>query len=409
MIASQRFPKHEIIEVTRTSEEIRKFRKYLNFIELEKIRQEESSPKSPKAHQTELKLEPTEWQFPSSTKVAWKYTDVRFILVSNISSELTRQVASRVAEIFKLYEHCFKPEPNVRHKVPIYLFHSSEEYRQASVNSNLVEGKSAALSFYWPEKNHLLVACELPLYKEEVAKIKQYQDELHRETEKQNNKIFGLAKEVEDKKKVASSEPEKKQFKAWLKKQIEIRKKYTKELEKLKEKIAFCEYRQKVALDRVSGETLSALYNAAFYAFCQNFLSPEIKNAPSWLRDGLAQFFEAASLEGNSLVIHTSDSKRIRMIKQVIGEGKTIPLSQFLVAGSKGPISTDGNLSIYYLESWAIVSYLAKSYDLLQGNFLADYAKEIGKRTAPDIAFQKLTQKTLGDFEKAWKEAMSKD
>lgn len=168
-------------------------------------------------------------------------------------------------------------------------------------------------------------------------------------------------------------------------------------------------------LEQYAGILISILYHEAFHAFLYNFLFSEeqVKFVPLWLHEGLAQFFENSFLEGDAFLIGQMDTKSVGLFKKFIQERKTIPLASFLVAESSEFIVKDQkdieNSSIHYLQSWAIVHYLAQNYNLRKGNFFLDYVHDLSQGVSPLVAFQNLIQQPLDSFDESWKSALLKE
>lgn len=411
IVAKQKIERSKIANIERIADDVRKFR--LNMVK--------KSKKSGREQYRSVKLRQIAWEFSSGSK-GWEYGDDLFVLDSNADQEFVKHVATRVREIFNAYQQFFAVTRNVERKLKIFIFNSSGEYQAA------IGGQIKNPAFYWPEKNYIVAGCDLYQYRQEVAQIRSYHDSIKTEIARRKKEIADFEQKMRSAKREEHSKLDKalksgqiqkscydnayRSIREWEEQQNSALREYQKQLRALEDQILNADYQNMKLIDKYAGDMLKLLYHEAFHAFLRNFLfaEHEARMVPLWLNEGMAQFFENAFLEGNTLLIGNMDSQRIGLLKGYIRDGKVIPMSQFLVADSSQFLVRDmtdlENSTIHYLQSWAIVYFLSKRYDLSQGNFFAGYVQELSAKADPVQAFCKLTQQTVTDFDRAWQQDM---
>lgn len=416
MAAKQTIEKSQIQNIERISDEIREAR-------LKIAQSEKANEQKEKKTISDMALKSIPWAFSSGK--GWEYTDKRFILFSNAEKGFVQEIAFRLSKIFEAYEDFFQVQRNPEGKVKIYLFGSMREYY------GLLGGQILNPALYSPSKNYILAGCDLQKYQEEVNLIKKYHSELKEQIRKQEEKIQAIKEKIELHKREMykkleyayknnnicqkAYEENYHKIKEWEAEERKVLRSYEVILQEWVEKSYFYDYRNKKMLEQYAGILISILYHEAFHAFLYNFLFSEeqVKFVPLWLHEGLAQFFENSFLEGDAFLIGQMDTKSVGLFKKFIQERKTIPLASFLVAESSEFIVKDQkdieNSSIHYLQSWAIVHYLAQNYNLRKGNFFLDYVHDLSQGVSPLVAFQNLIQQPLDSFDESWKSALLKE
>jgi hypothetical protein len=411
IVARQKIEQSKIAKIERIADDIRKFR--LNMIK--------KSKKSSREEYKNIRLRSIFWEFNPNSK-GWEYGDDLFVLQSNADQDFVKQVVVRVREIFQAYQQLFVVTRNVERKLKIFIFNSSREYQAA------IGGQIMNPAFYWPEKNYIVAGCDLQQYREEVAKIRSQHEAVkaqiahHKKEMEKFEQNMRKAKREEHAKldkalkagQIAEScyDNAYRAIREWEEKQNEALREYQKQLRTLEDQIRSADYQNMKTVDKYAGTMLKILYHEAFHAFLQNFLFAEHASrfVPLWLNEGMAQFFENAFIEGNSLIIGNMDSQRTSLLKNYIRDSKTIPLQQFLMAESDQFLVRDlndlENSNIHYLQSWALVYYLSKRYDLSQGNFFAGYVQELAAKADPLEAFARLIQEPLATVDAAWQQEL---
>ena len=416
MIASHSLKRNKIKKMERIPDHIREFR--LDTIKNQKMRKAKTR-KSIAA----IPLTSIRWEFPGGGS-GWKYSDKRFEFYANTSDDFTKEIIFRTMQIFQGYERFFHVERNMQGKIKIYLFNSMREYYQAT------GGEIMNPAFYMPAKNYIVAGCDLHLYTRAVNEVKGHHSKVREQLAAQGQKIRQIREKiVKEKRRVHKKLDDAmrngsidrhrynnayRHIRLWEEEQNRVLNHYRNIFRKLKDKLYFYDYQNKKMLDRFAGNMIATLYHESFHAFLQNFLfsQKQVKSVPLWLNEGLAQFFENSFMQGRTLLIGQMEARRRKLLQQYIRASKTIPIERFLQSDSREFIVQDirnlENSTIHYLQSWALVYYLAQKYDLTKTNFFASYVKDLWRGTPATTAFQRLINKPLKQFDKEWKDALIK-
>jgi hypothetical protein len=106
-------------------------------------------------------------------------------------------------------------------------------------------------------------------------------------------------------------------------------------------------------------DTLATLQHEGFHQFAWARLSRDL---PTWLNEGLAQYFEDAPLVNGKLVTGTLDGTRLLRIQQALNHQRAMPMEQLLTLEANhwgDALHKDLTHSgLLYAQSWSVVYFL---------------------------------------------------
>jgi Tfp pilus assembly protein PilF len=110
-------------------------------------------------------------------------------------------------------------------------------------------------------------------------------------------------------------------------------------------------------------------YNVVYHEYVHTLLHSNFRWLPTWLDEGLADFYGSTRFEGKKSYIG-APSARVNMLKN----RAMIPLETLLVVNPWSYFRGDENqISTFYVESWALVHYLVFGADMELGKKLSRF------------------------------------
>ncbi|MDQ1405598.1 MAG: hypothetical protein QOG55_1227 [Acidobacteriaceae bacterium] len=110
-------------------------------------------------------------------------------------------------------------------------------------------------------------------------------------------------------------------------------------------------------------------YNVVYHEYVHTLLHSNVRWLPTWLDEGLADFYGSTRFEGKKSYIG-APSARVSMLKN----RAMIPLETLLVVNPWSYFRGDENqISTFYVESWALVHYLVFGADMELGKKLSRF------------------------------------
>lgn len=161
-----------------------------------------------------------------------------------------------------------------------------------------------------------------------------------------------------------------------------------------------------IALARQNQRLFETLYHEAFHAFASTYLwdGSGKKEFPRWLHEGMASYFESAATEGPILVHGAPHPAFLAVLREKLALRTMLPTQKILLGGSEEFILTHlagiAKQTQFYAQSWAIANYLAAHVSKEQ---LEEYVADVMSGKDPVAAFERLTGKSIADFEVALK------
>lgn len=349
-----------------------------------------------------------------------RFAGKRFELLSSAEEDFTKRAIYRLERIFEAYEDYFPVTRSQEAKIKIALFGDMASYQQA------VGFKLQNPAVYIPSKNLVLAGADLAAYKAKVAAVRDKHRALRDRAKAARKEIARQDRFIDDEvrkheKQVnallrnkqlsrAEAKAHLKKVSDWEDKNRAVLKQRRRDLEKMEADIRKINAHNHAFLNRYSGRLMQTLYHEAFHAFVDNFLFTKetSEKVPHWLHEGLAQFFESSFIEGDTLRIGALDETRVRVLRKIVGEGRALPLTELLAAGSKEFLVESGHPADVadstraYVQSWALVYFLAHKFDLRRDSIFDVYIRELNAGKSHQAAFEAMTRMSLADAEKGW-------
>ena len=141
--------------------------------------------------------------------------------------------------------------------------------------------------------------------------------------------------------------------------------------------------------DRPRSQTLRTLQHEGFHQFAWHHLG---RNLPTWLNEGLAQYFEDAVILESGMKLGLANPQRLALVRDALAFNYALPLPELCQLDHhewSHTLSTNASRSeLLYGQAWSLVFYLIHGDD---GRYLPAferYLRMLGTGKPPDDAFQ---------------------
>lgn len=106
-------------------------------------------------------------------------------------------------------------------------------------------------------------------------------------------------------------------------------------------------------------QTLRTLQHEGFHQFAWNYLGP---NLPTWMNEGLAQYFEDAVILEHGMELGLGDPKRIALVRDALQYKWAVDMEELLSLNNQqwtASLRTNGSRSeLLYAQAWSMVYYM---------------------------------------------------
>ena len=103
---------------------------------------------------------------------------------------------------------------------------------------------------------------------------------------------------------------------------------------------------------RVFPETLTSV---VYHELTHYFLARGLVSRPTWLNEGLAEYFSTAEIRDDEISLGALSLDRLQLLKT----NRMLPLKDFFAVDSSSPYYNESSkASVYYAQAWALVHYL---------------------------------------------------
>jgi hypothetical protein len=116
-------------------------------------------------------------------------------------------------------------------------------------------------------------------------------------------------------------------------------------------------------------------------------------NAPIWMHEGMATYFECSKFDGRDLKIGLKNKLRLGTIQGSIQNGTYAPLSEFIAGKGGDP----------YSQGWSLVYYLIHAHNGRYARCFDRYLRKVGSQMEPKHFMKAFGVKDLDAFEDDWK------
>jgi hypothetical protein len=323
-----------------------------------------------------------------------------FSMLSTADQRTTRRSIVRIEQTFRAYRQILPPRIARFSSFQIYLFGSAAEYRAALARWG-VELQHPA--FYSPERNVIVAGTDLDRFSAELAKSVE-------ENERTRRQLRGLKASHEQTLAQVSSDMKQAGFTADdIESEIRSRRSAWKQQQaKVEEEIDQVERKNAARFDEVARSMFHRLNHEAFHAYLENYVYPHDDfQVPHWLNEGLAQVFENAQLDADTLRVDAPARDLLPRLqadlkgKQPLSLAELLSSDESLIAAHRNNDATRRR----YLYAWGLAHYLAFHRSGLGTKEFESYiAKE--DPASPIARFERWVGLPLAEFEQQWRKEM---
>ncbi|MGH9575758.1 MAG: tetratricopeptide repeat protein [Candidatus Acidiferrales bacterium] len=134
-------------------------------------------------------------------------------------------------------------------------------------------------------------------------------------------------------------------------------------------------------------------YETIYHEYYHSQTAPYYPDMPTWLSEGLADFFGHSRIEGKTAIVGEAAPELLYQLSH----GRMIPLDAlFRVDRSSPYYNEDSKVTMFYAESWALVHYLLIGDNQAHRAMLTTYLAALDAGAKPDDG----AAKTFGDLKK---------
>ena len=127
-------------------------------------------------------------------------------------------------------------------------------------------------------------------------------------------------------------------------------------------------------------------FKTVYHEYYHSLTMPYFPNLPTWLAEGLADFFGNTEISGNSAKMGKADPTLILELRQQ----KLIPLDVLFKVTTSSPYYNEQNkTSVFYAESWALTHYLLIGDNQSHRQSLVDFASAVARGESTNEAVAK--------------------
>ncbi len=326
----------------------------------------------------------------------WIYVGPWFRLESTTDDEMTRRSIVRIEQIFRAYRQILPPRVQPKGQLLIELFGTMEDYRQHVHQSGL---EIAHPAFYASSENRMLAGSDLNAYAQRLARAREHHAQVRREYRSLHQAFPARLSSVLDELRRNGYSEEEIELESRLRRSV-----WQREYETALARIETVERQNQARFAEVTRQMFALLYHEAFHAYVQNYVYPHPQQQlPRWLNEGLAQIFETAQLDGDTLRIDAPDSQRLRPLQQDLRGPHPLTIAEVLQAPDDRFL--DHMAQRHYLYAWGLAYYVTYEGNLLDAQRLDQYVSN-PENFGPVARFTRMTGTPLSSFETTWRKVM---
>lgn len=134
-------------------------------------------------------------------------------------------------------------------------------------------------------------------------------------------------------------------------------------------------------------------YETIYHEYYHSLTMPYAPNTPTWLSEGLADFFGNSEIDGKTAIMGQASGP---LLYQLQGQ-RLLPLGTLFQVNQSSPYyNEDSKVTLFYAESWALVHYLMIGDNQAHKGMLTAYLNALGNGATEEAA---VTQ-AFGDLNK---------
>lgn len=322
-----------------------------------------------------------------------------FTMLSAADEQTTRRCIVRVEQTFRAFRQLLPPRIRRAASFQIVLYGSSSEYR-AALERWQVEIEHPA--FYSPERNVIVAGTDLDRFAVELAKSLEENEKTRKQLLSLRSAHDELLAQVAAEMKQNGFSPDAIELEigsrraAWKKQQAALET----EIDRVKRLNAG-------KFDEVSRAMFRRLNHEAFHAYLENYVYPHDEfDMPRWLNEGLAQVFEHAQLDADTLRVDAPARELLPKLQADL-KSQPLPLKELLSSDESLASAHSNNETTRrrYLYAWGLAYYLAFHRSGLGSQEFEAYIAKDG-RGSPIARFERYVGLPLAEFEQQWRKEM---
>jgi hypothetical protein len=323
-----------------------------------------------------------------------------FTMISAADEQTTRRCIVRIEQTFRAYRQVLPPRIKRAVSFQIVLYGSSSEYR-AALDRWQVEIEHPA--FYSPERNVIVAGTDLDRFAVELAKSVEQNEQTRKRLRSLKSSHEESLTEVAAEMKQNGFSTDEINFEigsrrsAWKKQQAA-----------LEAEIDQVNRRNAEKFDDVSRAMFRRLNHEAFHAYLENYVYPHDEfDVPRWLNEGLAQVFERAQLDADTLRVDAPARELLPKLQADLKSSKPLPLAKLLASDDTliAAHRSSDRARRRYLYAWGLAYYLAFHRSELGTKQFEAYITKDG-RSSPIASFERYVGLPLDEFEQQWQKEM---
>ncbi len=335
---------------------------------------------------------------PDGTR--WIYEGAWFRLESTADEDLTRRSIVRIEQIFRAYRLVLPPGIDASNELLIELYGAMDEYRSEVDRLGL---QIVHPAFFSASENRIVAGSDLNAYAQRLASAREHHARVRQKYRHLNQTFPNRLAAVLDKLRSQGYSEAEIELESRLRRSM-----WQRDYDAALARIDSVERRNQARFAEVTRQMFAMLYHEAFHAYVRNAVYPDPdQRLPRWLDEGLAQIFETAQLDGDTLRIDAPDPVRLRHLQLDLASEQPLAIAQLLDAADDRFLDSMANEEArrLYLYAWGLAYYLTYERDLLNRQRLDRYVAN------PDglgsvARFIQMIEMPLPRFEAAWRTAM---
>jgi hypothetical protein len=324
-----------------------------------------------------------------------------FTLWSTANEETTRRSIVRIEQSFRGYRQLLPPRVEQQGSFQIYLFGSTTQYRAALDRWNVESGHAA---YYVPERNLIVAGTDLDVFAAELVRAAERNEQTRQQLKQLRAAHERTLAEVSSEMKQAGFSSEE------IEAEVRSRRAAWKtQHDQLEAAIKEAARKNAARFDSVSRTMFRRLNHEAFHAYLENYVYPRQEaDLPRWLNEGLAQIFETAQLDADTLRIDAPSKELLARLQADLRSPSPLSLKELLTADDAllAGHGTRREAQRHYLYAWGLAWHLAFHREGLASGSLDEYVAKTAAERTPIARFERWTGRPLAEFEAEWRREM---
>lgn len=345
-------------------------------------------------------IENVELQQIADGRMSFRYRGPWFDLTSTCDEEMTRRSIVRIEQIFRAYRQVLPPRAERKSNLQFLLFGTIDGYRSHLEEQGLNIDNQA---FYSARQNLVVAGSDLNVFARRLTAAREKHERLRRQYEQLDQEFVTRSQALIERLQEAGYSQAEIQQEMRLRKAL-----WQRQRDQTLTEINRLDRQNDEQFAEVTAAMFRRLYHEAFHAYLENYLYPgESLEVPRWLNEGLAQVFETARLDAETLRIDAPDPLRLEKLQRELAGDERLALPDILQADENTFFAAHARpaSSRHYLYCWAIAYYLAFETDGLRLDALDQYVAN-ERNFGPTTRFTALVQMPLDKFDRMWRDRM---